>query len=102
MASPDLDLDLDPGEVLRRRRDVRYRHLEPECIVVRQEASEVLVLNQLGGRVLELVDGQHTVGALIRTVSAEHREVALADVERDVRRFLAELLAAGVVERAAA
>ena len=89
---------MTPATVLRTLRDVRYRHLEPESVVVRQQAGEVLVLNQLGGRVLDLVDGRRSVGEVLTRVLAEHPAVARDTIERDVQSFLNELVAAGIVE----
>ncbi len=40
--------------VLKRCADTRYRNIGGEGVVVRQTASEVLVLNEIGVRLLEL------------------------------------------------
>lgn len=81
--------------------DVRYRMIEGEALVLRQEAAEVLGLNPVGSRVLELIDGRSTVAELIGRLADEY-EVDRAELERDVLDFLVELLREGVLEPSAA
>ena len=82
----------------RRVADVRYRVLDGEAVVLRQRAAEVLGLNRVGSRVLELVDGETGVPELLDRLADEF-EVERATLEADVRAFLDELVAAGVLER---
>ncbi len=82
----------------RRAPDVRYRLLDGEAVVVRQRAAEVLGLDPVGSRILDLLDGETTVAELLDRLAAEY------DIDRDriaseVEVFLEELAAAGVVER---
>ncbi len=51
--------------VLRRADDVRFRAVDDETVVIRQEAAEALVLNEVAGRILELVDATNSVEAII-------------------------------------
>lgn len=83
----------------RTRRDVRFRHIGGEAVVVRQDAPEVLVLNPVGARVLELLAGGEPLGAVGARLAAEFA-VAPAEAEADARAFAAELASAGVLEPA--
>lgn len=87
---------IGPDTVLRRCSDVRYRHVPPETVLVRQAGPEVMVLNGVAGRILDLVDGKATVGDLVAAVVREYDAPPDA-VERDVLAFAEELLAAQVV-----
>jgi hypothetical protein len=87
--------------VLRLRREVRFRNVGGEGVVLRQEAREVLVVNGVGARVLELLDGRRSV-AEVAAVLREERDAPPEAIERDVGAFVDELLAAGVVEMQAA
>ena len=78
------------------RPDVRYRRVGNEAVVVRQEAGEVVVLNEVATRILELVDQGRSTGEMIETLVGEF------DVERDrlaadLKAFLAELQAGGLI-----
>lgn len=88
------------SSVLRLRSDVRYRMIEGEALVLRQEAAEVLGLNPVGSRVLELIDGQRSVSDLLRILEGEY-EVERAELESDVLGFLGELLQDTALEEVA-
>lgn len=83
--------------VPRLRRDTRYRVVGGQAVVVVQDAGEALVLNEVGSRVLELVDGERPVGEIVATLHGEY-EVSQAELARDVAEILAELVAAGVLD----
>ncbi|HEX6904307.1 MAG TPA: PqqD family protein [Thermoanaerobaculia bacterium] len=83
--------------VLRRRSDVRYRHIEGEAVVVRQSSAEVLVLNEVGASVLDLADGERDVRAWIDALS-EVYDTDPAVLARDVLAFAAEMEEAGLLE----
>jgi hypothetical protein len=82
---------------LRARRDIRFRTIGEEGVVIRQEAGEVLVVNEVGARVLALLDGRCSVDALVARL-AEEFEVDAAVLRRDLAAYLEELLAGGVLE----
>jgi hypothetical protein len=83
--------------VLRRRSDVRYRRIEGEAVVLRQSAAEVLVLNEVGASVLDLADGEHSVGEWIEALRGEY-EADPEELARDVLAFAGELREAGMLE----
>jgi hypothetical protein len=93
-------IDINSSTVLRRRSDVRYRRIEGEAVVLRQSAAEVLVLNEVGASVLDLADGQRSVGewidAIVRDYCADGagREA----VAQDILEFAGEAAAAGLLE----
>ena len=87
--------------VFRRCGDVRYRIIDDEAVVVRQEAGEVLGLNQTAARLLDLIDAKSTVQDLIDTM-AEEFATERPVLEEDVIKFLRELLHTGVIEKAKA
>lgn len=92
-AQPRLDLD----SVLRLRRDVRYRLLDGEAVVVIQGSAEVLGLNGVGSRVLTLLDGRTSLRSAVEQLVSEY-EVEPARLTDEVLAFGAELAAAGIVE----
>ena len=81
----------------RLRSDVRFRVVGGEAIVVLQSAAEVVVVNEVGARILELLAEERAFGAVLDAL-AEDFEAPRDLLERDTREFLAELEAAGIVE----
>ena len=83
--------------VLKHKDDIRYRGVGEEAVVVRQDAAEVLALNDVGARILELIDAKSTVGQLIETMSSEY-DVDRDELIRDVENFVAAIHDAGIIE----
>ncbi len=81
--------------------DVRFRTVFEEGVVVRQRAAEVLVLNTVGIRILELVAQKRSVGEIVDDLSAEF-DATKDQLRNDVSAFIGELVAAGVLEVRAA
>lgn len=92
---------IETGTVLKRCADTRYRNIGGEGVVVRQTAGEVLVLNEIGVRVLELLETTLPVSGLLDALDAEY-EIDRPTLERDVLAYLRELVDAGVIEPVAA
>ena len=88
---PNLD------RVLKHKDDVRCRVVGEEAVVVRQKAAEVLALNDVGARILELIDAKSTVGQLIETMSSEY-DVDREELAQDIENFVAALHDAEIVE----
>ena len=82
--------------VYRLRPDVRFRRVEDEGIVLVQDHNEVLGLSAVGIRFLELVDGRTGLHVLVDRLLSEF-EVERERLEEDVRGFVFELVAAGVL-----
>lgn len=89
--------------------DVRFRVVSGEGVVVRQDAGEVLVVNGVAARVLELLDPRRAKGSgpqpgdrgrsfaeLLERLGQEF-EATEEEIARDLREFLDEVLAGGVV-----
>ncbi|MBV8201034.1 MAG: PqqD family protein [Acidobacteria bacterium] len=80
---------------------MRFRVIDAEGVVVRQSAGEVLVLNDLGTRILALADGVAPVARWIDALLVEF-EVERPALEHDVLAFAAELVEQGLLEPAPA
>ena len=77
--------------------DVRYRIIGKEAVIVRLKVGKVLALNEVGARILQLIDGDWRLGEIVATVEQEY-EVGADELEADVCRLVEELLGAGIVE----
>jgi len=80
------------------RSDVRYRVIDDEAVVVRQGEGDVVVLNQVAARVLELV-GEGLASNEIGNQVASEYEAPEATIRADVDSFLGELEELNVIER---
>lgn len=85
--------------VLRLRREVRFRVVGRESIAVRQDSAEVMAINEVGGRMLELLDGERSLSVLVDQLLGEY-DVERDRLETDVCRFAAEMIDAGLIEAA--
>ncbi len=90
---------LDAASILRPARDLRFRRIDDEAVVVRQRAGEVLVMNETAARLLELADGRTSVADWVQ-VLAEEYEIDRRALERDVLAFVADLTEEGMLELA--
>ncbi len=72
-----------------------FREIAGECLLVpiRQQAADlesIYVLNEVGGRIWELIDGKRTVAG-IKDVIVSEFEVNPEEAERDLVEFLTQL-----------
>ncbi|MCG6873324.1 MAG: PqqD family protein [Gammaproteobacteria bacterium] len=77
--------------------DVRYREVGNEGVVIVQKSGEVLVLNEVGIRVLALADGSRTVDQIVAELLAEYQTEEKI-LRGDVTRFVTELLEQGILQ----
>jgi hypothetical protein len=90
-------MEITPATVLRKRSDIRYRRIDGEAVVLRQSTAEVLVLNELAGEILDLVDGKRPIAEWIDRLEADY-SVERPVLQRDLVEFAGELLEAGLLE----
>ena len=88
------------GHFFRRCRDVRYRVVGGQAVIIVQDAGEAIVLNEVGTRVLELIDRDLNTKQIADDL-CEHFEVGLDQAMSDLEEYLQDLLEAGVVEEIA-
>jgi hypothetical protein len=81
----------------RRHPDSAFRPIAEEGgLVVLPGRAEVKVLNPVGIRIYGLLDGAHSVGEIADVIAAEY-EVGETEALNDVRAFLDELHAHGML-----
>jgi hypothetical protein len=82
----------------RRKRQNAFRAIKDEGgLVVIPTKSEVKVLNPVGSRIYSMLDGSHSIEAIVEMVVSEF-EVVDEQARVDVESFLAELSADGLLE----
>ena len=70
---------------------VAARIIEGEAVIVLPESGQVTVLNEVGSRIWELIDGTRSVGEITKMIVAEY-DVTAEQAERDVNEFIQELV----------
>ena len=83
-------------KIYERSSEVRYRILEGQAVVVLQDVAQVLVLSEVGARVLELLDGKRKMVAVRDLLLVEY-EVDEAQLEQDLNDYINQLKEAGIV-----
>lgn len=77
--------------------DVVAQVVRGEAILVLAEQNKVKVLNELGTRIWEMVDGQQSIRQIAARLCQEY-EVDLSQAEQDTLEFLAELDERGLLQ----
>lgn len=78
------------------RRDVPWRVLDTEALVVDVKSGLLYPLNTVATRIWELCDGAHSLEDIVRALTDEFDADAPA-IRDDAVRFIAELAAANLV-----
>ncbi len=91
---------IDLKTPLKLSNDIRYRHVLDEAVLIRQKVGEIVALNHLGGRVLDLLQTESNVAGVLAILEDEF-EVEPPRLEKDVLRFVLQLIEEGIVLNAA-
>lgn len=70
---------------------VATRIIDGEAVIVLPKSGQVKVVNEVGSRIWELIDGTRNIGEITETIVAEY-DVTAEQAERDVEEFIQELL----------
>lgn len=68
------------------------RVIDGEAVLILSDSAEVNVLNPVGSRIFELIDGDTSLEQIVETIIQEYN-VDRADAERDTVTFVKELVA---------
>lgn len=79
-----------PEERPERAPGTAFRQYGKEGVVVLPQGAEIKVLNDIGARIFELLDGTHSVEEIAATLCEEY-DVEPVEARRDVTSFLDEL-----------
>jgi hypothetical protein len=71
--------------------------LKDEAVLVLPQSGKVQVLNEVGARIWQLMDGARSLSQIAAVVCAEY-QVELQEAEQDVQTFVRDLHARGAIE----
>ncbi len=84
-------------EYLVRHAQVASRVVDGQAVIVLSDTGEVQILNEVGTRVWELIDGNHSVRQIAEIIADEF-EVTPEDALADTQTFVEKLQKAGAIE----
>lgn len=70
---------------------VASRLVEGEALLVLADSGEVVVLNGVGSRIWELIDGSRSVSQIVEAIASEY-DTTPEQAEQDVKSFIQELV----------
>jgi coenzyme PQQ biosynthesis protein PqqD len=85
------------SKVPKRTKGLAFRRILDEGVAMNSQTSEVQVLNEVGCRVLELVDGHRSVAEIVETLIEEY-DAPAKEIEQSVREFLSEAEKAKLID----
>jgi len=80
-----------------RKKDIPWRIIEGEAIVVEVDKGKIIHLNETGAEIWNVLDGKNTVSEIIKHICNTF-EVGEEVAERDTLEFLGQLIDMGIVE----
>ena len=91
-------MSITPSTVLQLNSDIRQTRLADEGIILRQNDGEILVVNEVAIRFIELIDGSTNMDELTDLLLQEY-EVQHNTLASDLAEYACELLDQGVLTR---
>ncbi len=82
----------------RRAAGVSYEVIDGEAVVIDPDGQELITLNGVGTLVWEHLDGERGVTELVDVLLPQLDGVSRDELDRDVRTYLDELRAAGIID----
>lgn len=86
-----------PESTFRLADRTRFRTIDDQGVVIMLQSAEVLVLNAVGARTLELLSDGQTLKRTQQALETEY-DASAERIERDTTAYLSELIDAGALE----
>jgi len=77
--------------------DLMWRSLDDGTVIINPEQGDVKVLNNVGARVWELVDGQRSVSQIAQEITQDY-EVSLDEANKDLQDYLQVMIGQGLLQ----
>jgi Coenzyme PQQ synthesis protein D (PqqD) len=87
---------MDLNTVLSKSPDAASRTYDGQATIVLPSRAEVKVLNEIGSKVWNAIDGRRTLAQILEALLEEY-DIPREQVERDVLDFVGELRTQGMV-----
>ena len=87
---------MDLNTVLSKSPDAASRTYDGQATIVLPSRAEVKVLNEIGSRVWDAIDGRRTLAQILETLIEDY-DIPREQAERDMIEFVGELRTQGMV-----
>jgi coenzyme PQQ synthesis protein D (PqqD) len=87
---------MDLNTVLTKSPDAASRTYDGQATIVLPSRAEVKVLNEVGSRVWDAIDGRRTLGEILESIVSDY-DIPRAQLEQDVVAFVGDLREHGMV-----
>ena len=87
---------MDLNTVLTKSPDAASRTYDGQATIVLPSRAEVKVLNEVGSRVWDAIDGRRTLGEILESIVSDY-DIPRAQLEQDVVAFVGDLRQHGMV-----
>ena len=87
----------DRSTIPARATNVAWQVIDGELVILRLDADELVGINEVGGTVWDLVDGERSIAGIAGKIAA-HYDVDRDTALRDTDNFLRELESMGAVD----
>jgi hypothetical protein len=77
--------------------DLMWRSLDDGTVIINPEQGDVKVLNNVGARVWELVDGQRSVSQIAQEITQDY-EISLDEANKDLQDYLKVMIGQGLLQ----
>lgn len=89
-------ITIQPGAVPQRHPQVAARTIDDQAVIILADSGNVTILNPVGTRVWDLIDGIRSVSDILTVITREY-EVTPEEAQTDVYAFLTDLTERGAI-----
>ncbi len=89
------------NKIYKKKKGIVFRRIMDEMVLLDPKKGEVLILNEIGGDIWELIDGNLPLKEIVSRLSYSYEDVDLDTLKKDVEDFIAQLVEAELIEEVA-
>lgn len=72
------------------------RVIDKEAVIVLLDKQETVVLNEVGSRIWEIIDGQKNIDEMAKTITCEF-DITYAEALKDIAEFTEDMIQRGAI-----
>lgn len=92
-------MNITPSTLLKKKSDIRHRTIDNEGIIMCQDSADIIAVNAVGSRILELIDGHKSIDDCLAILVTEF-DVEPLQLQQDCLDFILDLMQNDILELA--